>query len=94
MEDSFSMAQAEGDGLGVIQAHYIHRALYLQSKDTDLTRGTTGLQSGSCDPWLKDLKYKTRHHDTPRRKHRQTFSAINCTDDFLGQSPKAKETKA
>jgi len=24
----------------------------------------------------------------------KTFSAINCTDDFLGQSPKAKETKA
>ena len=24
----------------------------------------------------------------------KTFSAINCTDDFLSQSPKAKETKA
>ena len=24
----------------------------------------------------------------------KTFSAINCTDKFLGQYPKAKETKA
>ena len=39
-------------------------------------------------------KLKTRHHKTPRRELRQTFSDINCTNVFLGQSPKAREIKA
>ena len=30
----------------------------------------------------------------PRREHRQTFSDINCTKVFLGQSSKAIEIKA
>ena len=40
------------------------------------------------------LKYKTRHHQTPGREHRQTFSDINLTNIFSGQSPKATEIKA
>ena len=36
----------------------------------------------------------TRHHKTPSREHRQTFSDINRSNVFLGQSPKATEIKA
>ena len=34
------------------------------------------------------LKYKTRHHQTPRREHRQNIH-INLANVFSGQSPKA-----
>ena len=42
------------------------------------------------------LKYKTRHHQTPEREHNigKTFSDINLTNVFSGQSPKATEIKA
>ena len=40
---------------------------------------------------LQDLNI--RHHQTCRREHRQTFSDINCTNVFLGQSPQAIEIK-
>ena len=40
------------------------------------------------------LKYKTRHHQIPRREHRKTFSDINLTNIFSGQSPKATEIRA
>jgi len=41
------------------------------------------------------LKHKTRHHQTPGREHRQnTFSDINLTNVFSGQSPKATEIKS
>ena len=39
------------------------------------------------------LKYKTRHHQTPGREHRQTFSDINLMNIFSGQSPKATEIR-
>ena len=39
------------------------------------------------------LKHKTRHHQTPRREHRQNTD-INLKKVFLGQSPKATEIKA
>ena len=38
-------------------------------------------------------KYKTWHHKTPEQNIGKTFSDINCTNVFLGQSPKAKEIK-
>ena len=37
------------------------------------------------------LKCKIRHHTTPRREYKQTFSDINHTSAFLGQPPKAIE---
>ncbi|MFX3799858.1 hypothetical protein ACJBSC_11280, partial [Streptococcus suis] len=40
------------------------------------------------------LKYTTGHHQTPRRKHRQTLSDINLMNIFSGQSPKAIEIRA
>ena len=40
------------------------------------------------------LKCKTRHHQTAGREPRQTFSDINLTNVFSGQSPKALEIKA
>ena len=40
------------------------------------------------------LKYKTRQHQTPGREHTKTFSDINLTNVFSGQSPKATEIKA
>ena len=40
------------------------------------------------------LKYKTRHHQTPGREHRQTFPDINPMHIFSGQSPKATEIRA
>ena len=40
------------------------------------------------------LKYTTGHHQTPRRKHRQTLFDINLMNIFSGQSPKAIETRA
>ena len=42
--------------------------------------------------WLKDLNIR---HDTIKRLEENTgkiFSDINCSNIFLGQSPKAKET--
>ena len=39
------------------------------------------------------LKRKTRHHQTPRREHSQNILYINCTNVFLGQTPKATELK-
>jgi len=39
------------------------------------------------------LKYKTRHHQTPRREHRQNIH-INLMNIFSGQSPKTTEIKA
>ena len=39
------------------------------------------------------LKYKTRHHQTPVREHRQNIN-INVTNVFSGQSLKATEIKA
>ena len=44
--------------------------------------------------WLKDLNVKTWHHKTPRREYSKTFSDINHTNVFLGQSLKAIEIKA
>ena len=44
--------------------------------------------------WLKDLNIR---HDTIKRLEENTgkiFSDINCTNVFLGQSPKAIEIKA
>ena len=44
--------------------------------------------------WLKDLNIR---HDTTKCLEEnigKTFSDINCTHIFLGQSPKAKEIKA
>lgn len=43
---------------------------------------------------MAQLQYKTGRHRTPRREHRQTFSDVNNSDAFLGQSPKALETKS
>ena len=43
--------------------------------------------------WLKDLNIKSRHHKTPRREYRETFSDINHTNVFLGQPPKAFDIK-
>ena len=43
--------------------------------------------------WLKDLNIR-QHHKTPRREHSKTFSDINRTNVFLGQSPKATVIKA
>ena len=40
--------------------------------------------------WLKDLN---RRHKSPRRDIGKTFFDINCTNVFLGQSPKATEIK-
>ena len=43
--------------------------------------------------WLKDLNIR---HDTIKLLEEnigKTFSDINCTNVFLGQSPKAKEIK-
>ena len=40
------------------------------------------------------LTYKTGHHQTPQREHRQTFSDINLMNIFSGHSPKAIEIKA
>ena len=40
------------------------------------------------------LKYKTRHHQTPRREHRQNFSDINLMNIFPVLSPKATEIRA
>ena len=42
---------------------------------------------------LKRLKHKTRHHKTPKKNMGKTFSDINHTNVFLGQSPKAIEIK-
>ena len=39
------------------------------------------------------LKYKTGHHQTPRREHRQNTD-INLMNIFSGQSPRATEIKA
>ena len=36
----------------------------------------------------------TRHHQTPGREPGKTFSDINLTNIFSGQSPKATEIKA
>ena len=44
--------------------------------------------------WLKDLNIR---HDTIKLLEEnigKTFSDINCSNVFLGQSPKAKEIKA
>ena len=44
--------------------------------------------------WIKDLNVR---HDTIKLLEEnigKTFSDINCTNVFLGQSPKAIETKA
>ena len=43
--------------------------------------------------WLKDLNIRHDNHKTLRREHRQTFSDINHTNVFLGQSPKAIKIK-
>ena len=43
--------------------------------------------------WFNNLNM-TWHHKNPGRKHRQTFSDINPTNDFLSQFPKAIEIKA
>ena len=40
------------------------------------------------------LKYTTGHHQTPGRDMGKTFSDINLTNVFSGQSPKATEIKA
>ena len=40
------------------------------------------------------LKYKTRHHQTPGREQGKTFSDINLTNIFSGQSHKATEIRA
>ena len=43
---------------------------------------------------VERLKYKTKHHQTFGRKHRQTLSDINLMNIFSGQSPKATKIKA
>ena len=40
------------------------------------------------------LKYKTRHHQTPGREHRQNIPDINLTNVFSGQFPKPTKIKA
>ena len=40
------------------------------------------------------LKHKTRHHQLVEENIGKTFSDINLTNVFLGQSPKAAEIKA
>jgi len=40
------------------------------------------------------LKYKTRHHQLLEENIGKTFSDINLTNVFSGQSPKATEIKA
>ena len=40
--------------------------------------------------WLKDLNIR---HDTIKENKGKTFSDINCSTVFLGQSPKATEIK-
>ena len=44
--------------------------------------------------WFKDSIYRTWHHKSLRRDHRQTSSDVNCTSVFFCQSPKAIEIKA
>ena len=52
-----------------------------------------GTQKNKLTPNGLKIKYKTWHQRIPRREHRQTFSEINCTKVFLGQSFKAIEIK-
>ena len=40
------------------------------------------------------FKHKTRHHQTAKENIGKTFSDINLTNVFSGQSPKATEIKA
>ena len=40
------------------------------------------------------LQHKTKHHQTPKENIGKTFSDINHTNVFLGQTPKAREIKA
>ena len=40
------------------------------------------------------FNYKTRHHQTPGREHRQNIPDINLRNVFSGQSPKATEIRA
>ena len=39
-------------------------------------------------------KCKTLHHKTSRREGGKTFSDIQCSNHFLGHSPKATEKKS
>ena len=50
MEDSFSTDQGAGDGLGMIQAHYIYCALYFEPDATADPTGGTGLWSRGGGP--------------------------------------------
>ena len=43
--------------------------------------------------WLKDLNIRHDIIKLPEEITGKTFSGINCTNDFLGQSPKAIEIK-
>ena len=44
--------------------------------------------------WFKDLSIRHDIIKLPEENIGKTFSDINCTNVFLGQSPKAKEIKA
>ena len=44
--------------------------------------------------WLKDLNVRQDTIKLLEENTGKTFSGINCTDVFLGQSPKATEIKA
>ena len=43
--------------------------------------------------WLKDLNIRPDIMKLVEENRGKTFSDINCTSVFLGQSPKAKEIK-
>ena len=52
VEDNFSMDQGWGDGLGIIQAHYIHCAIYFYCYYISSTSDHQALDPGGWGPLL------------------------------------------
>ena len=58
MEDNFSMDWGQGDGFGMIQAHYIYCALYFCYYYISSTSDHQELDSGGWGPSLRSHTWK------------------------------------